>query len=792
MRQWNLHAGDPLCLTIAADARLSTPDYCNDHIWELSIPGGEPPALALQTTFGLRAGWLRLFPRFVHDGVALSDPSAFARPPRVERFYPNALVVSFSPFQGIDVCCEFWVPSSQVVAGRFRIENKSVLKDSLRLEWCALLSPLSKGDSMTPMQSGAGHILSGASEDLCPVCVLTGATQPCTSPFPALALDMELFPGNVRQHAWALASFGSFDASIEAARAAAASAWDGELARVEMSNRSQMLDIQTGDPDWDAAFAYTQKVALSLFFPGGKHLPHPSFVHARNPDQGYSMRGDGSDYPYSWSGQGGLRSLYLASLLPGAPELAEGLLRNFLSTQDSHGAIDWHPGLGGQRGRYLAQPLLATLAWRIDHAKPDHIWLAEIYPNLLKFFKAWLAPEHDRDGDGFPEWDHPLQTGYEDNPLVDRWHPESQGVDIHVVESPALASMLYRECVLLQRMAKLTGHKKDVGWLETQEKKLREAVEACWDANANTYRFRDYQTHAWPASRPVKSGQGNGAFATRLNFSTPQRLLIRVHAQDETTRAARVTMTGRGPRGELSETIEPRMFAWVRGEGRATSASVFLSIESVTVEGLDAKDRFRVQTIDFTQETVSLLLPLWAGIPDKKRADLFVERTVLGRYLRPFGIPLCPPGECPEDEQGAQMGAVLMPWNQLIGEALLAHGRRQEAVDLVTRLMNALIPSLKNDHAFHQFYHAETGQPSGERNSLDGLAPLGLFLQVLGIDKLTSREIILSGFNPFPWPITVQYRGVTVLRRPHDTLVTFPTGQSILLEGPGPNRLSFK
>ncbi len=64
MPNWNLAAGDPLSLTLAADARLTTTDYTNDQIWELSLGGGEPAALALQTTYGLRAHWMRLFPRF--------------------------------------------------------------------------------------------------------------------------------------------------------------------------------------------------------------------------------------------------------------------------------------------------------------------------------------------------------------------------------------------------------------------------------------------------------------------------------------------------------------------------------------------------------------------------------------------------------------------------------------------------------------------------------------------------------------------------------------------------------
>ena len=75
MRDWTLGPGDPLALTLAADFRLCTPDYVNDHIWELEPGGGDPPALALHTTYGLRARAMRLFPRFILANQTVTDPA---------------------------------------------------------------------------------------------------------------------------------------------------------------------------------------------------------------------------------------------------------------------------------------------------------------------------------------------------------------------------------------------------------------------------------------------------------------------------------------------------------------------------------------------------------------------------------------------------------------------------------------------------------------------------------------------------------------------------------------------
>ena len=107
MRTWNLTTGDPLQLTNAADMRLSAPDYLNDHIWELDLIGGDPAALGLRTTDGLRARLMRLFPRFIENGKALNDPADFATPPHIRAIYPNFLEVAFSPLVGLDVTAEY-------------------------------------------------------------------------------------------------------------------------------------------------------------------------------------------------------------------------------------------------------------------------------------------------------------------------------------------------------------------------------------------------------------------------------------------------------------------------------------------------------------------------------------------------------------------------------------------------------------------------------------------------------------------------------------------------------------
>src|SRR4030067_2968636 len=135
MRVFNLKANAPLSLTLAADARLTAPNYTDDQVWELSLQGGEPPALALHTTFGLRARSLRLFPRFVEGYEALTDPEKFVSPPVVRRFYTNYLEVGYSPFSDIEVVAEYWAGESNASAGRLRFTNQGMTERQGRLGW---------------------------------------------------------------------------------------------------------------------------------------------------------------------------------------------------------------------------------------------------------------------------------------------------------------------------------------------------------------------------------------------------------------------------------------------------------------------------------------------------------------------------------------------------------------------------------------------------------------------------------------------------------------------------------
>jgi hypothetical protein len=823
MPEWNLTVGDPLSLTIAADSRLTHTQYTDDQIWELKLSGGEPAALALQTTYGLRAHWMRIFPRFVHGEKARTDPAQFHSPPRIVNFYPNYLAVTFEPFEGLEVLAEYWIPESKVAAGRLRLANQSILPLNFRLELVALLNPIERQGGMINVQAELASILEGETAYLHPVVVLTGGPQASSGPYPALALEMDLYPGNSRQVSWAAAGMSQREESLESARRAVARPWEAELTRMELLNLSQTVRVKTGSPDWDAALALSQNTAFNLLMNNDLYLPETSFVLNRRPDQGFSVRGDGSDHPHLWSGQTVLDSYFLSSVIPGAPELTAGLLRNFLAVQDENGAIDWKPGLGGQRARLLAQPLLAALAVQVAPFLTQPDWYQEVFPGLLQFFNAWFTPEHDRDNDCFPEWDHPLQSGLEDSPIFDRWSQQAQGILISRLECPPLAAMLLRECRSLIEIARaLTeGEKITAAYarlaasqvegaamnpptapsetaaalplLIEREEQLLAVLQSSWDEQAGLYRYRDYETHLSLPGETVVDFTGPGRINSRKRFTQPRRLIIHLRASKDITYAIQFKITGFSPQGEVTETFSTRSFNWQGMQARTTTENTFLAIKRIEAVGLCADDQVRVFTADYTQEDVSLFLPLWAGASDNDQARRMVEDHLQERYMRPFGIPLTPPEAFLQDSLPGLHSATssaLLPWNHLIGEGLLRYGYRAEAARLVSGLMEAVVASLKTHRTFHAYYHAESGLTAGEAGHLHGLAPLGLLLQSAGIRQIGTKEILLEGFNPFPWPINVQYRKVEITCYPDRTVVKFANGQHVTIDQPGLHRVT--
>ncbi|MGH2605031.1 MAG: MGH1-like glycoside hydrolase domain-containing protein, partial [Anaerolineales bacterium] len=422
MRSWSLRAGDPLGLRFAADARRGGVDPFRDFVWQLDLAGGDPPALAWRTGYGQPGREARFFPVLRTETATGVDPELFVSRPVVRAFHPSFVRVEYEPLPEIAVTAEFWIPRSDTSAVRMQLEYRGI---EPRLFHLAILSSLRAPDPVRPFaaaQREGVRVLEATIGGLAPVVFLTGGAGFEPGPYPGLAVDAELEPGTVRRWTWVHCAAEDAARSFQGARDTAAVQWDAEIARVERIDGG-LVEIETGDPAWDAVLAQSQTGALRAFVGDIRSLPAPAFVNARRPDRGHSERGDGRDFDSEWCSQNAWASWLLAqNVLPSAPEQAKGVVRNLLSTQDGQGRIDAGPDLAGRRTGFLCPPLMANLTWRIYQHTEDLDFLKEVYPRLIDFANSWFDREQDVDGDGWPEWENWIQAGRRQVPAFVPWH----------------------------------------------------------------------------------------------------------------------------------------------------------------------------------------------------------------------------------------------------------------------------------------------------------------------------------------------------------------------------------
>jgi len=801
MRRWNLTQNDPLALRLAADVRLGATDYADDQIWELTLAGGEPPALALRTTYGLRARDMRLFPAFREGDAVLIDPNEFAAPPAVNFFTVNLIQISFSPLAGIHVVADYWASGSHSVAGQFAITNQRNVACSIQFRLCAVLRPLEGGSVMNHVKKESAQYLQGGTGNLKPTVLIRDGITEDVGSWTALSQSFELAPNETRLIKWAQAARPSPETSLDVCKGLIEQDWSEEFKKIE-SLAADVPEIETGDPDWDAAFAFAYKVALQSYVGPTQHLPYPSFIFTRTPNKGYSARGDGSDHNWQWDGQVATEAyVNLPQIVQCAPELAKGIIRNYLAVQEPSGFIDWKPGLAAQRNKALCIPLLATLAWIIYEYTEDRDFIDEVYERLKKFVMIWFSNKYDRDDDGVPEWSHTIQSAFDDCPSFVRWQRWAQAADITLSESPDLASYLYRECHSLIKIAKVLGRENDEPVLHARAEMIRITVDLMWRDHTASYHYVDLETHESPIGYELWRKESNvsdvGAksetshsIEIRRKFAPSARVLVKVAGERDAAPAhVQVIIHGRGRRGRHRvETIPARRMTWYWGLGSVTSDKLYAEIDRIEVSGVPQGCEVIISTVDYTRQDQTLLLPIWAGLPKENRLEALVRRTITDpkRYWRDYGIPNCSaldPVYKPDNREGS--GGVWMMWNTMIGEGLADSGFTVEAAQLIEKIMRAMIFTLKEEKAFREAYNSDQLEGLGERDYLWGVAPVHLFLRTLGVRIISERKVWLRGRNPFPFPVTVKWKDVTVTKSERTTVVKFASGVERIVDEEG-------
>jgi len=789
MRTWNLTTDDVHRWRLAADARLPGVDYADDQIWEIVPNRGDPAALGVETTYGLRALSMRIFPTLIVNGLQVIDPASFAQPPSVQTILPNYMLLIAQPVAGLQLRAEYWVHDSHALLGRFTLSNRSQESLAIDLRLSALLRVGQSGSPFSGIQIDGVYVLAGELDRIEPVLFLEGGAKTPASAYPSLGVKTVLESGKSRAWSWVHAAESDQRASFQRARLLCNLPWEPNIARIKLLN-SDLLEISTGEPDWDAAFWLTQVAALQAFTGPTRRNIYPGMLGRRSPRDGYSASGDGMDYDGAWGGIDTSQAYFQArQILYVAPDLIQGEILNRIKAIDARGVLDGRPGPGGQRAGWESMPLLADLAWHTYNQVRDKALLQRTYPVLIAAARRWFGKSLDYDQDGHPEWEFPPQTGFDAWPAFVAWERWGQGLELRMAERPDLAAYLFAECAALERMADELGEIKDGEWLRSVRAGLQGSLEQGWSEKAGLYLTLDRDLNQPTPGERLGREKGSFKLEIKRTFEVPVRVLIRTFGEEANTRELKVMIQGKGrTRRKMVEEFTNRRYQWFWKMGCATAEKMATELDWIRIDGLDDSFSSEVWLADTTREDITGLLPVWSGMILQQRAERLIEGALLDRkrFWRAHGVPTVSARDSAyRPQKEGNPGGVWMFANSLLGEGLLRYGYRDRAAELIQKMMPAVIDRLRREGEFGTYYHPDESISLGDEYAFEGLAPLDLFLESLGLQLINPSKVCVEPGNPYPWPIAIRWRGLTIEYQDEQVILGFPDGTTVRVAGEG-------
>lgn len=743
-----------------------------DQVWILNLDCKDPYPFCLTTTYGLRAKSVRLFPNLIHENRRISKPKDFSLLPRVIEYSPASISIEAEYQNQIKFLFSCFFIEPEVLVGNSQIRNLTETQIDITLQLALNLVPMGKGEPSHPEKVGNNQFITGYTDNLEPVLYMTGGPTAISNPFPALSIQLNLLPSSAQQLSWTLVSKETKSQSFERAKKIITSDWQNGFHAHIMEHKGLTIGIKTGEPEWDSAFFLSQVNAKTHFLEYIKEPGIPHFIKIRLPDS--SSISDNLD-----SKSKTLTNLELNHLcqvlLPAEIDNAIYLIENQIKIQIAN--LERNPGNNNYETIYKGCPLLASLLLEIYEINQDIRLLERSFPDLCKLYQLWIIdPVSGTEMDNL-HWESPTQLQIDSGLFsFDIWESYSRGLDIKKVESPALYAMLLKESKALSKISKILGERSEMRYFNHRVKEFQQRLEDCWQEKMCQYGYQDINTHLCSSGETVYQDHVSSEVEIHQNFTKPQRLHCQIFASDEYTRACRIRIKGKSSKGEpIEEVFKSPGLLWVSGRAHLTSKYLYQEIETLSFEGLNLQDEFILETVDLTQTDITCLLPFWAdGGMEKHLQEM--SSTLLDSHndLLSIGIPETWEGERPLPEDLPLRVNVL--WNTLILEGLANYGESQKAAEIFTNIMRGIVHGLKDYDGFFPLFDSNTVQPVGQYNAISGLVPIHLFLIIAGIKLLSPTKVALWGSNPFPWPIEINWKGLSLWKEGDHTRITFPNG----------------
>ncbi|MDY6846221.1 MAG: hypothetical protein SVP52_03700, partial [Chloroflexota bacterium] len=711
---------------------------------------------------------------FIYENQRISNPDDFVHPPKVTNYTPSSVQIEAKYRDHFEFEFICYLPEPDVLTGSIQIRNLQAIPINITVQLAVKLVPMGKGQPSHPEKWGGNQFLAGKTDTLEPILFMTGGPSAINNPFPALSLQLDIEAQHVQDVSWVLVSKESKTKGLEKARAITTSSWRfGFQANVKRDQR-QTIQIETGNPDWDAAFLLAQVNARTHFVRPAKDENEFGFIKTRLPDHTSFNQED----PYLSDSLTNLDLYHLSQvLMPASADMFAPLLEKHVIHQIERRKPNPEDKDFPSKKTKNGSPILATTVLAVYEITKNNDFLSTLYPFLTEFFRSWVSDHALGNEKEHLVWDTPAQLQIDTGLYTyDFWETYCKGLDITKAESPALYAMLYREAKALYKISKTMGERAQQRYFSRWQKELFKRLEDCWHEDDEAYGYQDIQSHLSPSQELHFTGRVKNDVEVKKTFIKPQRLQCHIIASDEHTRACTVKIKGLSTTGEkIEEVFKSQNILWVLGQAHLTTENLFGDLVSISFEGFTPDDQFILESADFTQQDITCLLPLWAdagshahrqslasGWLDSHRKSFSygIPETWLGKQALPEDLPI----------------RVNVLWNTLIIDGIAQQGKNKTAASLYTNLMDAIIHGLKNYDGFYPLFDHKNGRPTGQYNALSGLIPIQLFLKIAGIKLFSPNKVAVWGRNPFPWSIEVHWRGLSLIKEQSYTSITFPNG----------------
>ncbi len=491
--------------------------------------------------------------------------------------------------------------------------------------------------------------------------------------------------------------------------------WPGEISHLKVAQQGQ-LEITTGDAEWDFALALSQKQAKLIVnqIPSAEQ-PETSPDFELSPFQALIL---------------------LRSIQPLEPELIKNILAQVYKDQKQ----------GEKKSEQNQTPALlaSELLWQSNQFGLDNKIWSEYLPAASEWLESWFSTDFDTDRDGIPEVVHPMilnLEGFEpgDSPGENRFVPYPY------LESPALGALLFNDLRKLMELVHISGTSLGSD-LESKKECLLKYLRESQDPDSGHFQTRDSHSHKVVNGFTISENIRPGLNLLRTGFQQPTR--IGIHHQHnnahQTPGEFTIILHGQDQRGNSRvEEVHSKNFTWGKDVNWGLTESVFSKLDFCTLKSSHAQEQITLAAPSTSDHAITLTLPLWAEILSDDQAQFYIQNVLQDpdQYWSPYGF---------RTRAGAEGSTVQFSWNLFLGQAFLRYGKLDQAADLIGRWMAALIPSVTGSGSMYPAYHAETGQGSGQNDILESLFPVSFFLEVLGVQFIQDRSLIIKISKSFP------------------------------------------